>query len=279
MFSVINKLISKTNIFTKRNLSSHPLSFILTGFEHSGTTLLSEIMRQQPNIDSGFEGGLLLVDQLSKFPEFEPFATNFKNGWKISDQELEIICSSNNYGLAYERIRKFSGIIKDKNCELFDKTPRYLQQLSSVLNKVSDVKAVVLVRDMRSIMDSSFSRSKLEFGDWESEIYPRTLKHTLSYLDGLNNVLNDDALKKRVLVVQYEELILQQEEVAMTIYEFLGYEFKPEYLKFNDVRYKHVYGNSIQTDYIKKYEANLNKSFQEKVIDDFSNYKQYLWLK
>lgn len=256
---------------------SYPLKFLISGFEHSGTTLISEIMRQHPNIDSGFEGGLLLCDRIVKFKNLEPFASNFKNAWKISESDFEEICRARSYGEAYRKIREASDVISKKNCDLFDKTPRYLQRFSDVLARVPDVKAIIIVRDMRSIMDSTLRRSGKNVDDWMANVYPRTLKHTLSYLDGLERALVSKKNAKRVLVIRYEELILDQEAVIRNVFSHLGYEFSTDYLQFRDVKYKHVYGSDIQDSFVFKYRENLDQDTQNRIIDDFATHRQYFW--
>ncbi len=40
--------------------ATSPLFALVCGFEKSGTTLLNEILRRHPGVDSGFECGFLL---------------------------------------------------------------------------------------------------------------------------------------------------------------------------------------------------------------------------
>ena len=52
------------------------LRFIICGPEHSGTTLISDIFRQVPGLDSGFEVGVLLADT----PVSSRLLSRFMNG-------------------------------------------------------------------------------------------------------------------------------------------------------------------------------------------------------
>ncbi len=257
--------------------SSKPLAFIIGGFEHSGTTLVSEILRQHPMLDSAFEGGLLLPRELSEFPRMEPFAKNFKNGWKVSEGQLEEICKAPNVSKAYSLLRTHSGILKSRSVMLFDKTPRYMAKLPEILFRVKDVKAVVMVRDMRSIIDSTFSRSKMGLNEWIEGVYPITRRHTLSYLDGLSVALSDPSTAQRVMVVRYEDLVLSQRAKAKEIFDFLGYQFDEQYLSFEGVRYKNVYGSSVSNSFITKYRENLTPEFIEQIKSDFAGYAEYFW--
>ena len=56
------------------------LAFVICGVEHSGTTLISEIFRQVPMLDSGFETGVLLSETPSQFLQEMPFATTYRRG-------------------------------------------------------------------------------------------------------------------------------------------------------------------------------------------------------
>jgi len=254
-----------------------PLAFILTGFEHSGTTLVSEIMRQHPDIDSGFEGGLLLCNKISDFEKLEPFASNFKNAWGIKDPDFVDICKSRNYSEAYEKIRLYSASIPNKKNKIFDKTPRYLQKFPEVLARVPGVNAVVIVRDMRAIIDSTFRRSGKELNEWMETTYPVTLKHTRSYLNGLSKALNINKYKKRILVIRYEQLMLEQEDVSKAVFKHLDFKFNNDYLHFDSVKYRHVYGNDIQDQYIYKFRENLTDDVQGKIKSDFADYSEYFW--
>jgi hypothetical protein len=46
------------------------LAVIMAGFEHSGTTMASELLRQHPVLDNGFEGGMLLKASPREFIGF-----------------------------------------------------------------------------------------------------------------------------------------------------------------------------------------------------------------
>ena len=65
--------------------NNNPLFALVCGFEHSGTTLVSEILRQHPQLDSGFEGGFLLNNEAKEFfhedkAEEQQFYINMKSG-------------------------------------------------------------------------------------------------------------------------------------------------------------------------------------------------------
>lgn len=68
--------------------------FAICGLEHTGTTLVSELFRQVPRVDSGFECGVFLGENPAAFKGLEPFYQNMCDGWGISVEELEECCSA-----------------------------------------------------------------------------------------------------------------------------------------------------------------------------------------
>jgi len=68
--------------FWQKNM--HPsLGFLICGLEHSGTTMVSDLFREHPLADSGFECGVLLCNTPSEFLTFEPFCRHMYVGWGI----------------------------------------------------------------------------------------------------------------------------------------------------------------------------------------------------
>ncbi len=139
--------------------------FVICGVEHSGTTLLSDLFRQVHGLDSGFEVGVLLCDSPKEFRHFEPFITNMKSGWGITDEQLDYICDVETFVEFYVRLKEASSII-DKNSEIFDKTPRYFHSLSKCIQKV-ECNFIATYKDPRSIVYSDFKRVKVKnFYKW-----------------------------------------------------------------------------------------------------------------
>ncbi|TVS07098.1 MAG: hypothetical protein EA413_01985, partial [Cyanobium sp. PLM2.Bin73] len=64
------------------------IDFIICGLEHSGTTLGSDLFRQVPGCDSGFECGVLLCTTPRDFAGNQPFYQNMLAGWKITEGDL-----------------------------------------------------------------------------------------------------------------------------------------------------------------------------------------------
>ncbi len=112
------------------------LKFVICGLEHSGTTLLSDIFRQVPGLDSGFEVGVLLCDSPRQFPRRQPFYKHMRPGWKISPEDLQRCCAVDTVGEFYAELHRRSGVLKEGTIDIFDKTPRYFWDIPRYYEKV-----------------------------------------------------------------------------------------------------------------------------------------------
>jgi hypothetical protein len=115
-------------------VQDNPLLCIICGYECSGTTLVSELVRQHPGVDGRFECGFLLVEKMTEFIDLEPYASNLKRDWGVTQESLEYICQAPTWLDAYCRLRERAAI-PSRNVQLYDKTPLYLRDLQAVLGK------------------------------------------------------------------------------------------------------------------------------------------------
>ncbi len=250
------------------------LHCIVAGFEHSGTTLMTDLLRQHPTLDSGFEGGLLLKESPQEFLNFEPYFGNLRSTWKLTDSDMARICRSQNFEIAYTRMRKFSPVITDKSKKLFDKTPRYMQKMSEILSRNHDIPAIIMIRDPRAVMWSSYKRAAvrragLSVETWQHEIYPITLKHTKSYAESALKALTMHP--NRVLLVKYEDLARAPLSVLPSIFSHIGLDFSESFLNFKP-KYNLTYSNKIED----KYSFEYMKGFSEATADLIkSNFKEF----
>ena len=77
------------------------LGVIVTGFEHSGTTVLSQLVMSAPRHFGGFECGLLLACTPREFANVEPFHSWLPGQWKLAAGALELIEGARNFADAY----------------------------------------------------------------------------------------------------------------------------------------------------------------------------------
>ena len=175
--------------------------------EHSGTTLLSQLLHAHPQVASGAECGILL----SKLPELDrldPFwgwlAARHGWGWGLEEDDRQALLGAQSYAEAYQilAVNKGKKTLDPDLRRLFiasdiiyDKTPAYVFQLANVLTKI-DVPCCVVVKSWREIYDS-YCRKR----SWEIN------KTAFRYERMLDQFIAAKGLfGSRVLVILYRQL-------------------------------------------------------------------------
>ena len=243
---------------------NRPLAAIVCGFTGGGTTMLTEVLRQHPRLDSAFEGGFLLTEEASDFLTLEPYYSALKKTWQVSDQQLARICSVDTWPAVYRRLRQNSPVIKNKNVLLFDKTPRYMTCLSQVLRKVPNVPCISLVRDPRAVFWTRIKRTfrkespEMNIQEWAEAEFESGVKGYSTHAEGLQQALKSE-LKERILLVKYEELCLNPEVEARKIFNFLKLNSNADFLSFKGgkPRFRPCRDDGIKSSYISEYKKNL----------------------
>jgi Sulfotransferase family len=266
--------------------NNKPLAVIVCGFEGGGTTMLSEILKQHPRLESGFEGGFLLVDKPQEFLSLEPYCTDLKKLWEVSEEDLKYICQGEIWPDVYRRLHDRAKIIKKNDTWLVDKTPRYMAFLPSVLQKVPNVPCIVLTRDPRSVL---WTRTKRTYNknapkgltrtEWaERELEPACQAY-LAYARGLRQAM-EKGFGDKILLVKYESLCINQETEVMRIFDFIGMQFDLSYLsiKDKDPRYHPCRGNEISVQYLTEYKDNLSEETAEKALKMTEEFKSFWYL-
>jgi hypothetical protein len=241
------------------------LKCIICGFEHGGTTMLSELIRQHPAVDGRFEIGFLLEDRIADFYREDNLHVEFvRSFWGVSDACLrDYICKASNWNEAYRRLVECS--VVDDDTLIYDKTPGYMSMLNNVLAKV-DAPCVALVRDPRAILCSTRKRHNLT-----TEAF---YKHYRWYARGLNRALK--RFPQRILVVQYEHLCFEPRGEAKRIYDFLGLDLDDSYIALPERVPKHnnVHG-AISDSFVYEYKDKLSKPEQDLLLRKLARYRQW----
>lgn len=253
---------------------NYPLRALVCGFEHAGTTMVSEILRQHPLLDSGLEGGFLLNEAPIAFLTTEPFYTNAKKGWGVTDNDLKYVCSADSWPEVYRRLRERSHVIVDKSAYIFDRTPRYMQQLSEILAKVPDIPCIVMVKDFRAVACSSFIRSNMDMERWLKQRFDIAIRHALSYAQGYQKALAC-GLRDRLYLLQYENLYREPVKEAEKLFQFLDLSFDERLLKFASGRFKNVYGDRNSKDYLSEYSVQLPASVCQNILQKTASFADW----
>ncbi len=248
--------------------------FVICGVEHSGTTLLSDLFRQVPELDSGFEVGLLLCDSPREFREFEPFSSNLKSGWGVTGEQFDDLCNSETFEEFYVKLGQASAVI-NKSCEIFDKTPRYFIALDRCVDKVP-CKFIATFKDPRSIVFSDFRRAKTkDFFAWYNEYKTRKLRYLSSIYK--QYIYANQELQDRVLCVRLEDIALDTRKTLEKIFQHVGYDFKLEYLLLKNLRYPHTKGNHVSSRIPFEYLGRFNKKICDAIEQDFSELSEWFY--
>ena len=252
------------------------LSFLICGLEHSGTTMASDLFREHPEVESGFECGVLLCNNPSEFLTFTPFRNHMAVGWGINEEDLTYACQAVNFDGFYERLFERSSIIQTKKPKfVFDKTPRYVTQLIAVQSRL-DLPAIVLIKDPRSLALSDFKRSGTkieEIDDWyerwknPKRLYMRSAYQGYQYAWG----------NERCKVVRLEDICFNAKETVRSMFEFVQLEFSYEYLDLRSKRFGNTSGSSISVNSCMQFMTELPNHIQSKIKDEFSEFDRWFY--
>lgn len=212
---------------------------VVTGIEHSGTTLLSQLFNGHPEIASGVECGILLSD-IHDFNQVVPFydwlavdIISEKNwGWGISTADRDYLLMSKTFEEFYQRLNERKGLVrtpgplKDKFLEatlIIDKTPRYIYELDKVMRKINRPFIVTF-----KTFSEQFLSLRKRIGPVGIPNDPEKLRLIDSYakrylfvIHKLKSCLEEHG-NSRLLIVPYKQLVLDCRTVMKKLKTDLG---------------------------------------------------------
>ncbi|MEM4757844.1 MAG: sulfotransferase [Nanopusillaceae archaeon] len=242
--------------------------FVIGGVEHSGTTLLSDIFRQVPGLDSGFEVGVLLCNTPREFRNFEPFINQMPEGWGVTEEDLDYICDTDSFQEFYNRLYERSKIIK-KPCEIFDKTPRYAWGIEKCISNYPDGKYILTYKDPRALVYSNYKRfgKILKFEDFLEESLPKIRRYWKKIYENYQKIKRGE-IKGEFMIVSLEEITFNTKNTLHKLFDFVGLKFDLDFLLLKDLRYRHTRTDYISAKIVLEYKLNLNKE-QIKLIEEY----------
>ncbi|GGX60210.1 sulfotransferase [Saccharospirillum salsuginis] len=242
-------------------------SFMIGGYERGGTTLLSELFRNN-GFNSGFECGVLLCESPLKFKDYNPYYQMMLSGWDLSEESLGSACEEDFKGF-YSKV--FSSAFGDVNESqgFFDKTPAYMKKLGLSLYRASPIfsKAIIIYRDPRAIF---FSWAKRAVGvEGVNEYIMDNIKalsnRYISYFNGcVNHFDNPD-----VLFIPFEEFVTREEEFLTYLSIFLGLKMKL-IKRASKPKYGNVTDNKMDFGKVEGYSDVLSGKTQDIILNDTS---------
>ncbi len=243
-----------------------PLKLVICGMEHTGTTLVSDLFRQVPGIDAGFEGGVLLCDTPSAFRNLPPFSHNILKGWGITQDEFALCCDAPDHAEFYKRLKSFSRVLAPETQQVFDKTPRYIAQLDDCLRRV-DVPFVVTHKDPRAIVASDFKRAKVDdFDAWYRDyMRPKRRYMKTCYTQWLAARQNP-----RVVSVGLEDMAMNARATLERLFAHAGLKFHLSYAVMDKLRYANTRANFVSAAIAFEYMSKISASDQARIREDFA---------
>jgi hypothetical protein len=215
----------------------------ICGLERSGTTLISELLRQVPGVDAGFEIGVLLGATPRDFLGLEPYASALRTNWDLSEPTLAYCCDTDDFGVFYGRLRAATPVLRPGTRTIFDKTPRYLTGLTDCMEKVS-APFIVTYKDPRSVVFSDFKISgAADFDRWLETYAPEKLAYMRLHYEQFQRARAKDSA--RVCLVRLEELCLRPRETCTRLFAHVGVHFHVGYLAFRTDRFPATRAGSI----------------------------------
>lgn len=248
--------------------------FLICGLEHSGTTLVSELFRQVPGVGSGFECGVLLCDTPAAFRDLQPFAGHMESGWGVTAAELSRCCDAPDFAAFYARLRSVSRKVGPETRVLFDKTPRYLSDLTAVLRRAGPVPVLVTVKDPRAIVASDFRRSGAAgFDDWYAE-YLGPKRHYLRTCLAEYRATVD---LPHVHALSLEGLAMNARAEMEAMFAHVGQSFRLDYAVVDRPGYANMRGSSVSADVVFAYRRLLEPDQIARVEDDFAEFPEWFY--
>ena len=219
---------NKTDDFRKQS----GLFVIIAGIEHTGTTMISSLLMNAPNLYSAFECGFLLADSPQEFqpPKVHPMfvegltAPNAHHWWGLPNDKAALItnhstCFEQQYSLLRKHSPLFNATEINNSSWIVDKTPQYYRVLYEVMQKSPGVPVILTQRYDQDILDSYAKR-----GIWKK--YARkALKEFHQNKEACETVFPD-----RLFVLDFNKFGEQPHTVMAEMFAFLGLQWDPSYL-------------------------------------------------
>lgn len=208
------------------------LACIVTGMEHSGTTIVSRMIMAADGLLPAFECGFLMATSPASFQNVSPFydwlvLPTQAMHWGLSEAQRADVVQSACHAEMYAKLRSHAPASKlHPGSRVVDKTPRYIYNLVNVMDRAPGVPVVVTVKSDDDQI-SAWARRGMTHHDAKMAVQAATTE--------LYRALN--AHPGRVHVVNMTEFAADADATMRRVFDFLGLPWNPEYASlagFND---------------------------------------------
>ena len=228
----------------QRDYSTMSLRAIVTGLEHSGTTLTGSLLYNAPCVIGAFETGFLLADNPTEIENVKPWFgwNNASNNildinYRLHPQDVAIMKKATNHMEMYNILRHrsylFNTINDDPSCskptQMIDKTPLYIYpaHFEKIISKtrIDNVPIIVTKKNYTKLKES---------WDRRDSNPPKPYKTFRQFYDAtFNNVclMMSKYPTRPILIINEEELMSTPAIVMERVFTFLGLSWKDEYLQ------------------------------------------------
>jgi len=227
------------------------LRAIVTGLQHSGTTVTSKMLYNAPCVIGAGETGFLAAETPADIRKLKPYMKWHMNMTKetwymLEPSDVDAMTDAKDFPQMLDVLREKSHIFNklidepwcDKPYQMIDKTPRYVRPeiFERILNMThgARVPVVVLKKSYKSLKASWAKRGKRGM---TTHKYYHTYRNVERMIRKYPN---------RIMVVNWDDMLLDVESVMQEVFHFAGLEWRTEYLKMTNLKKKFAnYGNDV----------------------------------
>ena len=133
-----------------------------------------------------------------------------------------------------------------------------------------------MIKDPRSLALSDYKRSKRpleEIDSWYEEWKNPKMAYMRSAYKGYHHAWNT----KNCHVVRLEDLCFNAKATVEDMFEFVGLEFKNEYLNLRNKRFGNTSGSSINVGSCMAFMDGLPERIQDQICSDFSEFDRWFY--
>lgn len=243
---------------------------VVTGPEHSGTTLIEKILYSHPDIFGGFETGLLLNPFFSECKPFNEWI--YKNGWHwgiSSNVKFEDnLTFTEKYNLLYNNRGSYDNDIQKLIREskyIVDKTPAYIRNLKFVRENVPvNIPILISIKDFIGYYNSYVVKRNQDINTFR-----KLISSTIENLQWLKKNKNN------IYLFEYNDIVNKKELFSNKIKQIIKYkiniDFELSLEKYNE-KILHITEKNYESEPYKNWKRTSHDDNTE-YPDDFNDLK------
>ena len=145
--------------------ADNPLGCIVTGLEHGGTTVTSELIMTAPGYLGPFEAGFLKAARPEEFPKVKPFAAWTRADLGLNGSKWTALVGQRTHLDMYRYALRESPLLRKANTTRFvDKVPGYRENLEAVMRRAPGVPVVFVFKTRASAYKSYVTHRHMDEG-------------------------------------------------------------------------------------------------------------------